>query len=428
MIDTREPPERAYLVGLALPRSRFEPEDSLNELSALVEAAGGVVAGRTMQQRRAPDPHTWVGTGKAAELALDAGRAGAESIVTDDELTPTQQRGLEGATNRRVVDRSAVILDIFARHARTKEGRVQVELAQLEYQMPRLRGVWKGLSRLGGGIGTRGPGESLLETDRRVIERRLLDLRARLAEVQKQRGRSRSSRSREGLFLAALVGYTNVGKSTLLNLLAGADVFVADQPFATLDPTTRRMAMPGGGAILLSDTVGFVNKLPPTLVAAFRATLEELDDADLLVHVADAGHPNLHERLLVVRETLRTLGLAERPTLVVFNKADTLRGAEGDALREALAGEFPGAVLTSAQNGEGIDALRDRLRELAAAGWKRVKVTLPYSDGALVQRVRERGALRAADYSERGIEIDADVPADLAQELASRRLVSSARR
>jgi GTP-binding protein HflX len=428
VIDTREPPERAFLVGLDLPRARFETEDSLNELASLVEAAGGVVAGRTIQGRRAPDPHTWVGKGKAAELAQEVGRVGAEIVVTDDELTPTQQRGLEGATNRRVVDRSAVILDIFARHARTKEGRVQVELAQLQYQMPRLRGIWKGLSRLGGGIGTRGPGESLLETDRRVIEGRLLDLKARLAEVQKQRERSRSSRGREGLFLAALVGYTNVGKSTLLNVLAGADVFVADQPFATLDPTTRRMAMPGGGAILLSDTVGFVNKLPPTLVAAFRATLEELDDADLLIHVADAGHPNLHERLVVVRETLRSLGLADRPTLVVFNKADTLQGAEGDALREALAGEFPGAVLASARTGEGLDLLRERLREQAAARWKHVRVTLPYSDGALVQRVRERGALRAADYSERGIEIDADVPADLAQELTSRKLVSSARR
>jgi GTP-binding protein HflX len=428
VIDTREPAERAYLVGLDQPRARFEAEDSLNELATLVEAAGGVVAGRTIQHRRAPDPHTWVGKGKAAELSAEAGRLGAELIVTDDELTPTQQRGLEEVSGRRVVDRSAVILDIFARHARTKEGRVQVELAQLQYQMPRLRGIWKGLSRLGGGIGTRGPGESLLETDRRVIERRLLDLKARLAEVQKQRERSRSSRSREGLFLAALVGYTNVGKSTLLNVLAGADVFVADQPFATLDPTTRRMAMPGGGALLLSDTVGFVNKLPPTLVAAFRATLEELEDADLLVHVADAAHPNLHERLVVVRETLRSLGLADRPTLVVFNKADTLSGAEGDALREALSAEFHGSVLTSARTGEGLDLLRTRLGEQAAAGWQHVKVTLPYSDGALVQRVRERGALRAADYSERGIEIDADVPADLAQELTSRKLVSSARR
>ncbi|HUQ41277.1 MAG TPA: GTPase HflX, partial [Candidatus Limnocylindrales bacterium] len=194
MIDTRDPKERAYLVGLDQPRARFEAEDSLDELAALVEAAGAVVAGRTIQQRRTPDPNTWVGKGKAAELAVEAGHVGADLIVTDDELTPTQQRGLEGVTNRRVVDRSAVILDIFARHARTKEGRVQVEVAQLQYQMPRLRGIWKGLSRLGGGVGTRGPGESLLETDRRVIEKRLLDLKARLSEIQKQRERSRLAR------------------------------------------------------------------------------------------------------------------------------------------------------------------------------------------------------------------------------------------
>lgn len=420
-IDTRDPAERAYLVGLDQPRARFDAEDSLDELASLVEAAGAVVAGRTIQQRRAPDPHTWVGKGKAAELATEASRLGADLIVTDEELTPTQQRGLEGVTGRRVVDRSAVILDIFARHARTKEGRVQVELAQLQYQMPRLRGIWKGLSRLGGGIGTRGPGESLLETDRRVIERRLLDLKARLAEVQAQRERSRRSRDREGLFLAALVGYTNVGKSTLMNALAGADVLVADQPFATLDPTTRRMTVPGGGAILLSDTVGFVNKLPPTLVAAFRATLEELDDADLLLHVVDVGHPNLHERLIVVKETLVSLALGERPSLLVFNKADTLRGAEGDALREALAGEFPSAVFTSARTGEGLDELRARLAELSAAGWERVKVVVPYADGALVQRVRERGSLRNTAYSEAGIEIEADVPPDLAHELTGKR-------
>src|SRR5207245_6427268 len=202
------------------------------------------------------------------ELGVAMKAAKADLLVTDDELTPQQQRGLEGALNIRVVDRSAVILDIFARHAQTKEGRVQVELAQLEYQMPRLRGIWKGLSRLGGGIGTRGPGESLLETDRRVIERRLLDLRARLAQVQQQRERSRRARGREGLFLAALVGYTNAGKSTLMNALSGAEVLLADQPFATLEPTTRRTELPGGTVMLLSDTVGFVNKLPPTLVAA----------------------------------------------------------------------------------------------------------------------------------------------------------------
>src|SRR5947209_5574428 len=400
MIDTTEPPERAYLVALDRPRARFDADDSLDELASLVEAAGGVVAGRVVQQRRAPDPNTWVGMGKAAEIVVECARLGAELVVADDELAPRQQRGLEDLTGRRVVDRSALILDIFARHAQTKEGRVQVELAQLEYLRPRLRGIWKGLSRLGGGIGTRGPGESLLETDRRVVERRLLDLKKRLDEVAHQRERSRRSRSREGLYLAALVGYTNAGKSTLMNALSGAGVLVADQPFATLDPTTRRLELAGGTVVLLSDTVGFVNKLPPTLVAAFRATLEELDDADLLVHVVDVGHPNLHERMTVVRETLASLELADRKTLLVLTKADRLRGAERDALREALGAEFPGAVFVSATTGAGVDLLRDTLAKAAAAEWKHVKVTVPYSAGAMVQRVRERGALRATGYGE----------------------------
>ena len=418
----REPPERAYLIALDLPRARFDPDDSLDELAALVEATGAVVAGRAVQQRRAPDPKTWVGKGKAAEVASEASRTAADVIVADQELTPAQQRGLEDVTGKRVVDRSAVILDIFARHARTKEGRVQVELAQLEYTLPRLRGMWQHLERLGGGIGTRGPGETQLETDRRVLERRLADLRGRLAEVQQQRERSRRARGRDGLFLAALVGYTNAGKSTLMNALSGADVLVADQPFATLDPTTRRMPLSGGAAILLSDTVGFVNKLPPTLVAAFRATLEELQDADLLVHVVDVAHPNLHERLLVVRETLASLELAQRPSLLVFNKADLLSGPEGDALQEALGAEFPAAIFASARTGEGIAALRTRLAELAAAGWKHVKLTVAYADGALLQRVRERGALRATEYGERGIAIDADVPPDLAAELTQKQV------
>jgi GTP-binding protein HflX len=419
MIDTTTPPERAYLVALDQPRARFDADDSLDELASLVEAAGGVVAGRVVQQRRTPDPNTWVGKGKAAEIVTECARLSADIVVCDDGLTPRQQRGLEGITSKRVVDRSELILDIFARHARTKEGRVQVEVAQLEYELPRLRGIWKGLSRQGGGIGTRGPGESLLETDRRVIERRLIDLKARLAEVQRQRERARGSRAKEGLFLAALVGYTNVGKSTLMNALAGASVLVADQPFATLDPTTRRVALPGGGALLVSDTVGFISKLPPTLVAAFRATLEELNGADLLVHVVDVGHPNLHERMIVVRETLASLDLASRETLIVFNKADTLRGAEGEALREALGGEFPGAVFVSAHTGEGVDALRERLGAIAASRWTKVDVTVPHREGGLLQRVRERGKLRSADYEEAGIHIKADVPADLAAELTA---------
>ncbi|HEY4658140.1 MAG TPA: GTPase HflX, partial [Gemmatimonadaceae bacterium] len=252
---------------------------------------------------------------------------------------------------------------------------------------------------------------------RRVVERRLADLKARLALVEQQRERSRRSRSKEGLFLAALVGYTNAGKSTLLNALTGADVLVADQPFATLDPTTRRTALPNGTVVLLSDTVGFVNKLPPTLVAAFHATLEELGDADLLVHVVDVSHPNLHERMRVVDDTLKELGLGECPRLMALNKADALRGAEGEALREALEAEFPHAVFVSGLTGGGVEGLRSRLAIEAARGWRTVAVRLPHSAGALLHRIREHGSLRRAEYGESGIYVEAEVPPAFAAEI-----------
>ncbi|MDE3113306.1 MAG: GTPase HflX [Chloroflexota bacterium] len=416
-IDTAAPAERAFLVALDTGARGFDVDDSLDELATLVEAAGGRVVGRAEQRRRAPDPSTYVGKGKATELVVEARRVAADLLVCDDELTPQQQRDLEELAKMRVVDRSAVILDIFAKHAQSKEGRIQVEVAQLEYVRPRLRGMWRHLERTGGGVGTRGPGETQLESDRRVIERRLADLRQRLHEVERQRERSRRSRSQDGLFLAALVGYTNAGKSTLLNALSGADVLVADQPFATLDPTTRRVELPNGTVILLSDTVGFINKLPPTLIAAFHATLEELSDADLLVHVVDAPHPDLHERMTVVDATLADLGLSDRPRLVVLNKADALRGTQGSALREALSSEMPTAVWTSATTGEGMGELRERLAHAARAGWLVVRLRLPHSSGALVQRIRERGSLRRADYTEAGIEIEAEVPASFAAEL-----------
>jgi GTPase len=417
VIETETPPERAYLVGVELPRSRLDGEDSLDELASLVEAAGGIVAGRSVQARRTRDPNSYVGKGKAGEIGREVSRLRADIVVCDDELKPAQQRALEEVTGVAVVDRSAVILDIFARHARSREGRIQVELAQLEYRLPRLTGRGKEMSRLGGGIGTRGPGESKLESDRQIIRKRIQDLRKQLDEVARQRERARGARASEGMFLAAIVGYTNAGKSTLMNTLAGADVLVADQPFATLDPTTRRGVLPGGATILLSDTVGFVNKLPPTLVAAFRATLEELADADLLVHVVDVTHPNVHEHMRVVDETLTSLKLADRPRRVVFNKVDQLRGEEGAALREALAAEFPAAVFASALNGEGLDLLRAELAKAAAAGWKRVKKTLPYHAGALVQQIRTRGSLKSVDYGEAGIRIEADVPPELAAEI-----------
>jgi GTPase len=417
VIETAEPPERAYLVGVELPRSRLDGEDSLDELGSLVEAAGGIVVGRSLQARRTRDPNSYVGKGKAGEIGREVSRLRADIVICDDELKPSQQRNLEEITNVAIVDRSAVILDIFARHARSREGRIQVELAQLEYRLPRLTGRGKEMSRLGGGIGTRGPGESKLESDRQIIRKRIQDLRKQLDEVAKQRERARGSRTAEGLFLAAIVGYTNAGKSTLMNALAGSDVLVADQPFATLDPTTRRAALPGRAAILLSDTVGFVNKLPATLVAAFRATLEELADADLLVHVADVNHPNLHEHMRVVDETLKSLDLGQKPRVLVLNQADRLRGEEGAALREALEAEFPAAVFTSALNGDGLDTLRVRLAEAAAAGWKRVKTTLPYHAGALVQQIRTRGSLKNVEYEEGGIRIEADVPPELAKEI-----------
>ena len=416
--DTAVPAERAYLVGLEQQGNALEADDSLDELATLVIAAGGTVVGRATQHRRTPDRNTWVGKGKAEELALERKRTGADLVVFDDELSPLQQKNLEGLLDARVIDRSAVILDIFARHAHSKEGQLQVELAQMEYRMPRLQGLGREMSRLGGGINTRGPGESKLESDRQVIRRRIQELKAKIATVAEQRERSRHSRAKEGLFHAALVGYTNSGKSTLLNALSGADVLVADQPFATLDPTTRRAEVGKGVNILLSDTVGFVNKLPPTLIAAFRATLEELADADLLVHVADVSHPNVHERMRVVKDTLKTLELGAREQLLVLNKADALSGAVGQALREALGAEFPRAVFVSGRTGEGLDALRDRLAEVARSRWTSVKVTLPYDrGGAMLQRIRDRGALKREEYSEGGIAIEADVPADLAAEL-----------
>jgi GTP-binding protein HflX len=414
-VDTADPAERAYLVGLEQPGAKLETADSLDELATLVAAAGATVVGRTSQHRRVPDPNTWVGKGKAEALALERARVAADLIVCDEELSPIQQRNLEKLLDARVIDRSAVILDIFAKRARSREGQLQVELAQMEYRLPRLANTGREPSRQGGGINTRGPGETKLESDRQIIRKRIQELRARIREVAEQRERSRRSRKQEGLFLAALVGYTNAGKSTLLNLLAGADVLVADRPFATLDPTTRRADLGGGAVVLISDTVGFVNKLPTALVAAFKATLEELADAGLLVHVVDAAHPNLHERITVVNDTLASLGLGARARLLVLNKADALREGEGEALREALGAEFPEAIFVSARTDAGIDVLRERLARAARADWTTVEVTLPYdTGGALVQRIRERGALRRAEYGEGGIAIVAEVPAALA--------------
>jgi GTP-binding protein HflX len=352
---------------------RWDAESSLEELALLAGTAGARVVGKVVQRLERPDPAYYVGRGKLQEIVSLRNSLNYDLVIFDDELSPVQQRNLERALQVKVLDRTALILDIFAQHARTREGRLQVELAQHEYLLPRLRGQWSHLERLGGGIGTRGPGETQLETDRRLIKRRIQHLRRELEEVRKHRALHRRRRAREGLPLVSLVGYTNAGKSTLMRALSGAEVLVADQLFATLDPLTRRVRLPGGGFFLLTDTVGFINKLPPQLVAAFRATLEELDEADLLLHVIDITHPNAADQAEAVEATLRDLGLAEKPRIAVLNKVDRLQRKDGRpiaGLEEVtdlvpyLRSWQPRAVLVSALRGWGLDEL---LRQVEAA-------------------------------------------------------------
>ncbi len=345
---------------------QWDADSSLEELALLADTAGARVVGKIVQRLQRPDPAYYVGRGKLQEIVSLRASLDYNLVIFDDELSPVQQRNLEQALKVKVLDRTALILDIFAQHARSREGRLQVELAQHEYLLPRLRGQWSHLERLGGGIGTRGPGETQLETDRRLIKRRIQHLRRELEEVRKHRALHRSRRHREGLPVVALVGYTNAGKSTLMRALSGADVLVADKLFATLDPLTRRVRLPSGGFLLLTDTVGFINKLPPQLVAAFRATLEELHEADLLLHVIDITHPNAAEQAEAVEETLRDLGLADKPRIAVLNKVDRLHRHDGRPIRGLeeisdlvphLEWWQPRAVLVSALRGWGIEKL-----------------------------------------------------------------------
>jgi len=308
------------------------------------------VVGRVVQRLPAPT-HYYLGRGKLEELAALKGQWGYNVVITDDELSPVQQRNLERALRVKIIDRSALILDIFARRARTREGQLQVELAQHQYLMPRLIGQWSHLERLGGGIGTRGPGESQLETDRRLIRERIRRLKEELEEVRRHRALYRKRRQRQGLPVVSLVGYTNAGKSTLFNALCRANVLVESKPFATLDPTTRRLKLPGGEVILLTDTVGFIHKLPPSVIAAFRATLEELEEASLLLHVVDISHRNAWQQCQTVERTLAELGLGEKPRILILNKIDLL--PDGQKLKE----EIPDSVFTSAALGWGLDKL-----------------------------------------------------------------------
>ncbi|MDO8879755.1 MAG: GTPase HflX [Coriobacteriia bacterium] len=394
--------ERALLVGIDRPRTDgWTLEDDLAELERLVDTAGAVVAGAVTQRMERPNPRTFVGSGKAAEIEALARELSATVIVFDDELSPSQQANLEELLpDIRVIDRTQMILDIFAAHAVSHEGKLQVELARLEYVLPRLRGMWGHLvaERLGGGRGARfGAGESQLETDRRLTRRRISELKRELKVVSRARETQRASRARSGVFRVALVGYTNAGKSTLLNALTDAGVLVQDQLFATLDATTRRLELPDGRAVTLTDTVGFINKLPHGLVEAFKSTLDEVREADLLVHVVDASHPNADAQIQSVRVVLDEIEAAENPQVIAYNKTDLLPSAEVERLAA-----LPGAVAIAAAAGTGLDALLERIAVIAAREDRPVTVLVPYDRGDLVRLAHEQTHIIAEEHTGTG--------------------------
>jgi GTP-binding protein HflX len=399
--------QRALLVGTGYGSDTVEEaEDSLTELALLTETAGAAPVDAVLQRRDRPDPATYIGKGKAEELRDRANAEDIDVVIFDDELTPAQQRNLEKVFACDVVDRVALILDIFAQHATTQEGRVQVELAQLRYRLPRLRGRGLQLSQQGAGIGTRGPGETQLEVDRRRILRRVQKLERDLRALASTRATQRKARRRNGLLRVALVGYTNAGKSTLLNRVTEADVVVEDQLFSTLDPTTRRLRLPGGETVLLSDTVGFVRRLPHELVEAFRSTLEEVTEADLLLHVVDASAIDVDARIHAVDEVLREIGAGDVPRLVVWNKRDL---ADPDLLKGRLA-EHRGSVTVSAATGEGMPellvAIGDRLRSLARI----VEFVVPYERGDVLAALHREGEVLVEVHADGGTRVRARVP------------------
>lgn len=397
--------ERAVLVA-ACSRVSQETEASLEELALLADTAGAEAAATVVQQRSRFDPATLVGKGKLSELRAEVAAADADLVIFDNELSPAQERNLSRALDVRVLDRTALILDIFALHAHTGEGKVQVELAQHRYRLPRLRGKGVELSRLGGGIGTRGPGETRLEVDQRRIRRRIAVLRDELESLARSRRIKRSRRIRRHLPVVALVGYTNAGKSALLNALTGADAVVEDRLFATLDPTTRRLDLPQGRSVLVSDTVGFVRNLPHELVEAFRSTLEEAAEADLLLHVVDLAAADPDRRMGVVRGVLGQIGAEGIPEVIVGNKVDIANVVKVERFR-AL---WPDAVVVSALTGEGLGDLVQRLGVDAFSSSVDVELTVPFSQGHLLGVVRSAGDVLSEEYTEAGTRLRVRMP------------------
>lgn len=415
-IPTKLPRERALLVGTELRSAKplMSLEDSLRELGLLAESAGLAVVGQVTQYIKQPDPKTYVGSGKVKEIRNRAEDAPADVVLFDEELSPRHQRELEAifGEDLRVLDRTALILDVFAQHANTREGVLQVELAQYEYRLPRLTRAWTHLARqagggagrtgAGGGVGLRGPGETQLEVDRRDISRRIDHLREELEKVRAHRGRYRARRRSAQIPTVALVGYTNAGKSTLLNRLSDSSVYVADQLFATLDPTTRKVLLPGGRKILVSDTVGFIQKLPTTLVAAFQATLEEIAEADLLLHVVDATHANAAEQVQSVEETLGEIGAGELPVLMALNKIDRLQGS--------LPMLDDGGVPISALTGDGISALLNAIQHELYEVMQPLEVRLPYREGRLISLFHEHGVVEQIEHIDGLVHMSGRIP------------------
>lgn len=397
--------ERVILVGVQV--GDEDTQQSLDELEELADTAGAITAGKIIQSREAVHPGTYIGKGKIEEVRSLMLAVDATGIICDDELSPAQMNNLEHELECKVMDRTLLILDIFAKHATTSEGKIQVELAQLRYRSARLVGLRASLSRLGGGIGTRGPGEKKLETDRRLIRKRITALKEELSQVERHRELLRTGRSRGNLKTAAIVGYTNAGKSTLLNALTGSQVLSQDKLFATLDPTTRSLTLEDGQQLLLTDTVGFIRKLPHNLVEAFKSTLEEAKYADYIIHVADASNPQVELQMHVVYDTLRELGADGKKTITVFNKQDVA----GDVTVRDLRADY--TVKTSAKTGEGLQELQELLGKLISEELLYVERVFPYQEAGKIQLIRENGQLLSEEYTENGIHVKARVPKEI---------------
>ena len=399
--------ERVILVGVS-EQDGDDAEDSLAELAELVKTAGASVAGTLIQKRELIHPGTYVGTGKVAEIAELLEHTGATGIVCDDELSPAQLKNLETMLNTKVMDRTLIILDIFAARATTSEGKIQVELAQLKYRLSRLTGLGRSMSRLGGGIGTRGPGEKKLEIDRRLINDRIAQLNRELKEVVKHREIARAKRERNAVPVVAIVGYTNAGKSTLLNHLTDAEVLEEDKLFATLDPTTRMLELEGHQQVLLTDTVGFIRKLPHHLIEAFKSTLEEAKYADYIIHVVDASNPQRDKQMYIVYETLDHLGVKNKKILTLLNKIDIR--TDDDPLQDFRADHV---LQISATENAGLDAVKDVLQEMLREDKIYIERVIPYAQAGVLQLVRNKGELVSEEYVPEGISIRAYVPMEV---------------